>query len=414
MSAEQAGVGAEREGAELQPTSGHVLEEKCIVSLVWDGQRQCIKLLRLRAVGATSFIELVNRDPDSGEETVKDLAHLPREIYFVSEPYFGEMFVAYEGGKLIAASWDWRDLLRKLKARGHYVGRSTYLSASRVLIPYVEKTVSAGLSDSGDVVDPLGILDKTDYGAEPLKAAYEWINSTYTGKNAEYAWFNVMTAITHVATSPLRYPYYLRSHFLDYVVYNVVNRDYGVIMYVLEKLLEGDGYNTVIYEEPLKADLGSKRLAALLLDMNRLPLILMGQTKKTLKTYKYVLETADGEYIMLDRRGKKRIPNLRGLIIFADDVYDIPARSLVLRWERTQTRPPPAKLPPIKPIYGFAARLWKKYHSRFADVNWFPHLVDAVAKATAQEIRNEAEEVATFTEHVASSITTELDSYVDS
>jgi len=127
-----------------------------------------------------------------------------------------------------------------------------------------------------------------------------------------------------------------------------------------------------------------------------------------------VLETAGGEYITLDRRGEKRIPNLRGLIIFAGDVYDIPARRLVLRWGRPQTRPPPAKLPPIKPIYGFAARLWKKYHSRFADVNWLPHLVDAVAKATAQEIRSEAEEVATFTEHVASSITAELDSHADS
>jgi hypothetical protein len=357
----------------------------------------------------------VESDPDSGEESVKDLAHLPRETYFVSEPYFGEFFAAFENGKLIATSWDWSGLLRKLKARGYYVGRSSYVSASKILIPYVEKTVSAGLSDSGEVVDPLGVLDKTDYGAEPLKAAYEWIKSTYTGKNAEHAWYNVIVAITHVVMSPLKTPRYLKSHFLGYVVYNVVAYDYGTVMYVLEKLLGGfsDGYSTVIYGEPLKADLGSKRLATMLLDLNRLPLVLMGQTKKTLKIYKYVLETAGGEYIMLDMRGEKRIPNLRGLIIFADDLYDIPARSLVLRWNLTPTRQPQAKLPPIKPIYGFAAKLWKKYRSNFAGVSWLPHLVEAVARAIAQEIRDEAEEVATFTEHVATHVATSLMAELD-
>jgi hypothetical protein len=397
--------------------SSQILKEKCITRIIQGSQEQCTRLLRLRAVGATLFVELVGREPDSDEEFVKDLVHLPRETYLVSEPYFGELYVAYEGGKLIAASWDWSGLLRKLKARGYYVGRSNYLPASKIVIPYVEKTVSAGLSDSGEIVDPLGALDKTDYGAEPLKAAYEWIKSTYTGKNAEYAWYDIIVAITHVVTSPLMTPHYLKKHFLDYVVYNVVAvydamaYDYGVIMYVLEKLLgdpRGD-YNTVIYGEPLKADLGSKRLAAMLLDLNRLPLVLMGQTKKTLKFFKYVLETAGGEYIILDRRGEKRIPNLRGLIIFADDLYDIPARSLVLRWNLTSTRSPPAELPPIKPIYGFAARLWKKYRNNFAGVNWLPHLVEAVAGVVAQEIRGEAEEVATFTEHVATSLTAELD-----
>jgi len=377
------------------------IQEKCIELVERDGQVGCTKLIRLRAVGATLFIELVKRDLNSGEETVKDLAHLPRKTYFVSEPYFGEMFVAYENDKLVAISWSWSGLLRKLKARGYYVGRSPYLSASKIAIPYVEKTVSAGLTDRGDVADPFGVLDKADYGAEPLKVAYEWVRSIYSGKNAVYAWFNIIATVAHVAVSPLKTSRYLRNQHLDYVVYNAGVGGYDMV-YILEQLLGGfyayDAYYTVVYELPHFADLGRKYMAARLLDLNRLPLVLAWQTRQTLKFYKYVLESAGGEYVVLDRRGEKRIPNLRGIIIFADDVYDIPARRLVLRWELTQTRPLPAKLPPIKPIYGFAARLWRKHRGRLA-ANKLPYLVKAVAKAVAQEIRDEAEEVATFTEY---------------
>jgi hypothetical protein len=395
-----------------------ILREKCIEKVVGQGGwEQCIKSTRLRADGAALYVELAKRDLDSGREEIRLLAHLPRETYFVSEPYFGEFFAAYENGKLIAASWgwgDWNGLLRRLKARGYYVGRGVYLSDSKIVIPHVEKTVSAGLSDDGEVVDPLGVLDKTDYGAESLKAAYELIRSAYTGRNAEYAWYNVITAITHVVASPLKTSSYLNNNFFDYVVYNVVPYGYGVIMYVLERLLGGpylyDDYGTVIYGEPLKADLGSKRLAAALLDLNRLPLILMGQTKKTLKIYKYVLETAGGGFVELDRQGKKRIPNLRGLIIFADDLHSIPTpRKLVLRWDPPSMRQPQTKPPLIKPIYGFAARLWKKYRGRFSTINKLPYLVDATAKAIAQEIRDEAEEVAVFTENAIAELT---DSFV--
>jgi hypothetical protein len=390
-----------------------MLEEECIEYIIQDGQKRCIRLIRLRAVGATLFVELVKRNLNNGEEEIKELAHLPRETYFVSEPYFGEFFAAYVNGKLIAASWgwgDWNGLLRRLKARGYYVGRGVYLSASKILIPHVGKTVSAGLSDDGEVVDPLGVLDKADYGAEPLKVAYDLIKSAYTGRNAEYAWYNVIAAITHVATSPLRTPSYLKSRFLDYVVYNVVPYGYGMIMYVLERLLGGrgtyDDYGTVIYGEPLKVDLGSKHLAAALLDLNRLPLVLMGQTKKTLKFYKYVLETAGGGFLELGRRGEKRVPNLRGLIIFADGLHNIPTpRRLVLRWDPPLMRQPQTKPPLIKPIYGFAARLWKKYRNRFSTINKLPYLVDTTAKAIAQEIRDEAEEVAMFTERTVAAVT---------
>jgi hypothetical protein len=391
--------------------SGVKIKERCIELVERDGHELCTKFIRLVNYGRFLSVELVKRDSDNGEEVVNVLAQLPRETYYVSEPYFGEFFAAYEAGRLFVSSWDWSGLLRKLRARWYYVSSSKYLSASEILIPRVEKTVSVGLSDDGDVVDPLGILDKTDYGAEPLKAAYEWIKSAYAGKNAEYAWYNVIAAITYVATSPLRTPYYLENHFLDYVVYNVVPYGYGAIMHVLEGMLGGAkasiDYYTVIFGEPLKVYLlGNKRLAATLLDLYRLPLVLVGQTKKTLKAYKYVLKSAGGGFITLDRQGKKRIPNLRGLIIFADDLHDTPApRRLVLRWDPSLTYELHAKPLSIKPIYGFAVRLWRKYRDRFATINKLPYLVASVAKAIAQEIRDEAEEVATFTECVVDKLT---------
>ena len=375
----------------------------CIEYVEKGGQKLCTKLIRLRVAGEAVFVELVKRDPGSGEEVVEELAHLPREIYLVSEPHFGEFFAAYESNKLIAASRGWNDLLRKLEARGYYVGRSKYMRASKMLIPRIEKTVSAGLSEDGEIIDPLDVLDKTDYGAEPLRAAYELITSAYTGRNAEYAWYNVIVALTHVATSPLRTP--RKNRFLDYVVYNVVPHGYGAVMYVLEKMLSGrrgcDDYVSVIYEEPLRAGLGGRRLAAMLLDLNRLPLVLVGQTKKTLKRFEYVLESAGGGFVALDRRGEKQVPNLRGIIIFADDLYDIPApRRLTLRWDLPTTRQTQIKPPPIKPIYGFAARLWRKHRDRFT-ASALPYLVASVAEATAQEISGEAEEVAEFTRRIA-------------
>jgi len=58
------------------------------------------------------------------------------------------------------------------------------------------------------------------------------------------------------------------------------------------------------------------------------------------------------------------------------------------------------KLPPIKPIYGFAARLWRKHRNRFT-ASALPYLIASVAEAVAQEISGEAEEVAEFTRRIA-------------
>jgi hypothetical protein len=389
---------------------GQVLREKCAEIVKRDGLVRCTKLIRLRADGAYLNLELVKKALDGGIREIKILAQLPRETYYVNEPYFGEHFVAYEGGKLVAVSRNWDSFLRKLRNLGNYVSYSSYLLDSQSLLPYVEKTVSAGLSDSGEVVDPFGALDTTDYGAEPLKAAYVWVRSMYAGRNATYAWFNVVALIAQVAASPLRDRYYLKNQYLDYVVYNVGVSGLNMGVYVLEPMLGGHranhAYGIVIYRAPLSARRGSKRLAMRLLYMNRLPLVLAGQTKRTLEVYRHLLESASGGTVEVDRRRKEVIPNLRSLFVFAETLHgDAAARSLVLRWEPSQIRPPPlAGLPPVKPIYGFAARLWKKYRGRLATINKLPYLVGATAEAIAREIRGEAEEVATFTENATAEV----------
>ena len=58
----------------------------------------------------------------------------------------------------------------------------------------------------------------------------------------------------------------------------------------------------------------------------------------------------------------------------------------------------------MEPIYGFAARLWRKYRSYFT-ADTLPRLVTSVARAIAEEIRDEAEEVATFTERAVAKLT---------
>ena len=385
-----------------------VLSEECVEYIEQDSRRWCIKLIRLRAGNASLYVELVKRNPN-GKEVAEVLAELPREIYFVDEPYFGGHFVAYEGSKLVLASRSWSDFLRSLRKLGYYVSYSRYLQNPWFLVSRVEKTISVGLSDSGDVVDPFGVLDATDYGAEPLKATYAWVKSMYTGRNAVYAWFNVIALVTLVAVSPLKKYHPFKKHYLDYVVYNVGVSGFNLAMYVLEPMLGGhranDAYDTVLYGAPLLAKRGSKLLAVQLLNINRLPLVLVGQTKKTLEVYRYLLESTNGA-VELGRR-KVEVPNLRSLFVFTMDALSRvhAERGIMLRWEPRQIRtPPPAGLPRVKPIYGFAARLWKKYRNRLAGPNKLLYLVDVAAEVIAQEIRNEAEEVATFTEQVATEI----------
>jgi hypothetical protein len=140
------------------------------------------------------MIELVKKNPYNNEEEIRTLAKLPRETYAAIDPYFGGYFVAYKDGKLIAMSKNWDGFLSKLRNLEYYVSHSSYLLDSPSLVPSVKKTISAGLSDSGDVVDPFGALDARDYGVEPLKAAYAWVRSMYGGRNAALAAADVVLA----------------------------------------------------------------------------------------------------------------------------------------------------------------------------------------------------------------------------
>lgn len=385
---------------------GHqVLKEECLTYIGDPPDWKCVKLIRLKEAGGYLTVELMKRKHDEDYWKITTLADLPRETYGVDDPYFGGYFIAYEDGKLIAVSRNWTSFLYKLRNLGYPISYSTYLSGAAVLSPrFIRKTISAGLSDSGDVVDPFGVLDATDYGIEPLKAAYAWVRSMYEGRNAALAWFNVVAVVAQVAASPLKGMYY------DYVICNSGTSGLNMAQYVLEPMLGGwqasATYGTVIYSVPppllaKKVKRLAAQLLAQLLELNRLPMVLAGQTEKTLEIYGDLLKSAaDGFLVLPGRRGTStRIPNLRGLIIFTDATAAA-EYCIDLKWDPAQIRPPPPTgLPAVKPIYGFAARLWRKYRGRFDDSRDLFEIIRITAEAIAQESRGKAEEVAAFTEH---------------
>jgi len=388
--------------------NGQILEEICVEyigQIIW----QCIKLIRARTNGTYLVIELVEENPYDNEEEVRTLAELPRETYAAIDPYFGGYFVAYENGRLIAMSKNWDSFLSKLRNLGYYVSHSSYLLVSPSLVPHIEKTISAGLSDGGDVVDPFGALDARDYGVEPLKAAHAWVRSMYWGRNVALAWFNVVAVVAQVAASPLKGMYY------DSVICNSRTSGLNLAQYVLEPMLGGwqasDAYDTVIYSAPppllaRKVRRLAARSLVRLLELNRLPLVLAGQTEKTLEIYGGLLESAaEGFLVLPGRRGTStRIPNLRGLLIFTDATAV--KHCVELKWDPAQIRPPPPTgMPAVKPIYGFAARLWRKYRDRFASSRDLFKIIRVTAEAIAQESRGEAaDEVAVFTEQAVNEV----------
>jgi len=366
--------------------------EYCLRCEVSGGSGMCLEAIRLRDAEGGLLVEYVRRARGGAEEVVTVLALLPREVYVVEDPYFGTYFVAYEGGRLIAASDDLREFLNAVHRWPYYVYRfKRQIVAIRSLLPYVEKTISAGLTEDGAVADPLGVLDTADYGIEPLKTIYKWVKSAYSGRDAKLAWFNV-TAIVAELVAPLIKA--KRKPFFDYVIYNY-GEGAAAIVHVLEQMLGGEpareAYGTVIYGAPAKAGRPLKHL----LTLNRLPLVLANQTKKTLKINAELLRSAPvGVAEVRIGRRYEEVKNLRGTLVFAAvPPKDVDCNCIELKWDAAPAQTPP---PVVKPIYGFAASLWRRYGSELAESNSLFELIKKLTTAIAHEYP-EAEEIVNFT-----------------
>ncbi len=169
----------------------------------------------------------------------------------------------------------------------------------------------------------------------------------------------------------------------------------ATVVRVLEQMLGGEpareAYGTVIYGVPAKAG----RLLKRLLTLNHLPLVLAKQTNKTLKINAELLRSAPVGVaeVRIGRRYEK-VKNLRGTLVFAAvPPKDIDCNCIELKWDATTAQTPP---PVVKPIYGFAARLWRRYGGELAESNSLFELVKKLTTAMAQE-HPEAEEIVNFT-----------------
>jgi hypothetical protein len=367
---------------------------------------ECIRKIRIREVEEGLWVELVEERGDLALTT--PVALMPRAAVAV-DPFFGEAYVAYRGRLLaerIVAVWpadDWDGFIREATRRPpyHIVGDPKLLDTIRLALPRMNHVVSVGLTDWGFFADPLGVLDLTDYGIEPLKEAYRWATA-YGGGDAAAAWFNVVAVLAKLMTPILR----ADGGFIDNVVYNVVDYE-PFLAHVLVRMLGGHA------PEGYRVYLRGAADAAGTLTLNRLPLIL----SYTAGNRTAAAALAGAAAIMLSSihgvagfRGGglalKAVRNLRGVVAFTDVPLSQFLRSakadgfgfIELTWSGGPARRG-AGMPDVKPVFGYAARLWRNHRGELSRARDLPELMLRLADAMESEHKGDAEaaEIAEFT-----------------
>ena len=390
------------------------------------GGINCVRYLRAKEVADGLLVEVVLRR--EGSVRAAKVALLPRRMAIVRDPFYGEeYYVAYNSDALLAASTadDWDSFLNAVRQRPPFyvVGRTGVVDAIKRILPRVEAVISAGLTDSG-VADPRGVLDPADYGAEPLVQAYRWVRSAYGERNARLAWFNVMAAFAKLITPLVRAA---RRNFVDHVVYNVGRGGEGkstLARYILTPLL-GGGEALEVYNIRIDGAVRTEPQLRNLLALNRLPLILDEQTKRALVNNSAILLSAavglGTTGIHASRYGlgvAAKFKNLRGIIVFTNVAfatfikeaavdssdYALLRRFIELAWDFEPIRPEAFRdVPQLKPLYGFAVRLWTKYREDLLQAADLPDLMVRIADAAARE-DGAAAELAEYTRRVVEEV----------
>jgi len=370
---------------------------------------KCIRKIRIREVEEGLWIELVEGHGDLARgDRATPVALMPRAAVAV-DPFFGEAYVAYRGRLLaerIVAVWpvdDWEGFIREAARRPpyHVVGDPRLLDVMRPVLPRMNHVVSVGLTDWG-FADPLNVLDLTDYGAEPLKGAYRWVRAAYGGGDAAAAWFNVAAVLAKLMTPMLR----VGGGFIDDVVYNVSSFEPALVRHVLVPMLGGQAL------EGYRVYLRGAADAAGILTLNRLPLILSSYADNSAAALPtsiaaIMLSSIDG---MAGLRGGgpalKAVRNFRGVVAFTDvplSQFLRDARAdgfgfIELRWSGEPARRG-AGVPGVRPIFGYAARLWRNHRGELSRARGLPELMERLADAMEREHPGdgEAAEIAEYT-----------------
>jgi hypothetical protein len=162
-----------------------------------------------------------------------------------------------------------------------------------------------------------------------------------------------------------------------------------------------------------------------LIALNRLPLILDEQKRSDLvNNVGLITSSAVGigtVKIHASRYGPGEpveFKNSRGIIVFTNTPlkhfvqiaqeemsdFAIERKIIELVWDRVTINP--SGRPSIKPIYGFATRLWLKYKDEFKKANDLLELIELIAKAIKSEYPNDptVAEIAKFTVDIISEL----------
>lgn len=369
------------------------------------------------------------RGEDNENEELPDytpIALLPKFMGQVYDPYYGEWYyIAIFNGKVIAISNDFNELINILTNMAGYrfyvTENKQLLGIIRSLIPEARMVISPGVTDDG-FIDPYGVLDLNDYGVEPLLNAYMWIRKYYPETNAKYAWFNVLATLAKILTPRVRYH---NKTFNDMIVYNVGSGGEGkssLVRYILAPMLGGDESKELYYtvlDGAIKTDAQLRNL----LSLNTLPLILDEQNKDALKRNIGIFISATIGMGTIGIHAAKyghgiavKFKNLRGIIVFTNVPFDtflndvmeeasdyaIIRRFIVIQWDPEPINKKAFRdLPEIKPIYGFAIKLWHEYKDILIKTSDLLDLIDKLAVAIAREIVKEnqalADDVYNFT-----------------
>jgi hypothetical protein len=358
--------------------------------------------------------EVITKEDENGNKrevhNYSPIALLPKYMGEVRDPFYDEWFyIALHDGKVLAVSSEFDDFIRaitNMPGGGYYVIRNTqYLNVINAFLPRVEQVISAGITDDS-FVDPYGVLDVNDYGIEPLLKAYEWVRKYYPETNAGWAWFNVMAAFAKVLTPLVRYR---NRTFNDMIVYNVGRGGEGkstLVRYILMQLLGGEDAKEQ-YFIAIDGAVRTEPQLRNLLSLNRLPLILDEQNRKALAANVGIflsatvgLSTTGVQAARYGHGIAVKFKNLRGMVVFTNvpfvsflrDIvseasdYAIIRRFVEIAWDTEPINPAAFKdLPELKPIYGFATRLWQKYRDELIKSADLLELIEKLAIAIGRE-----------------------------
>jgi len=415
------------------------LRRRCIKEILVEGVdgTLCKKAVSVKYQGELALVKLVTISKSKNDNLITEyveVAKLPKFIGIAHDPYYGEKYyVAYYKGRLLtfAPISNYDAFLQDIRQRPPFyvASKSQVLDLLKAYMKSKRMVVSAGLVQSGVFVDPHRALDTTDYGPEPLKAAYRWVRQAYGERNAKLAWLNIMAAFAKIITPVVRH---IRGKdtFNDQIIYNYGRGGEGkstLARYILTPMLGGadamDAY-LIRLDGSVKSDAQLRNL----LDLNRLPLILDEQTRQALeRNVSVVLSAAVGEGIMgihAARYGHgigAKFKNLRGIILFTnvkfqdflDNVareasdYALMRRFLVLTWNFEDVRPEAhSQRPDVKPVYGYAARLWRKHRDELLQAHDLLSLIERLADAMEKEHPDDPEvkEMAGYTRQVVAEI----------